>query len=432
MFHNMFHPLLITGMIVRTGDSISLLPLLLNTAWEEPKMSEMVTVQVVADRASEKSFTDCRRMLVGPDVNPPDPYPGYAGFVGWQCPIRLRDGTLLVGFSSGYWHASPPTPLQLQPGTLESWIKLGFPADIEAPTGGRAMLIRSEDEGVTWSAPETIIDTPWDDRSPAFLELPDGTLLCSFFTYSGGDFQQNPELAHRTQIVRSFDGGRTWEQTPRPLPSPFLADATDGPPILLQDGSVLLAVYGAPPEGGPEQQGLFRTTDGGETWELLAVVKSENELSETGIVQLPDGRLVMICRPEGDITWSEDGGRTWTPPVAFGMRMFEPGLLVLPDGTLLCLHGSYGAGGFRALFSSDGGSTWIAPAENHGFAVDPSVYGYGRGIVLPDGSVWAVYIHTGGHATQDARTEAIWSIRLRVREDHSGLELLPVPGTQGK
>jgi len=402
--------------------------LVLIVGLEAQTMAEPVTVKVMSGGESAKPFSDCRRMLIGPGVNQPDPHPGYTGFVGWQCPIRLRNGTWLVGFSTGYWHASPPTPLQVEPATLQEWVKLGFPTDVDAPTGGRAMLIRSQDEGVTWSKPETIIDTAWDDRSPAFLELPNGTILCSFFAYSGADVHQHPELAYRTHIVRSFDGGRTWEQAPRRLPSPFVGDATDGPPILLQDGSALLAVYGTPKGGGPEQQAIFRTADSGETWELLSTVRADHELSETGIAQLPDGRLVMICRPEGDITWSSDGGRTWTPPVTFGMRMYEPGLLVLSDGTLLCLHGSYGAGGFRAIFSTDGGQTWIAPAGKHGFAVDPGVYGYGRGIVLPDGSVFAAYIHTGGHATKDAQTEAIWGIRLRVRADHSGLDLLPAPG----
>jgi hypothetical protein len=151
-------------------------------------------------------------------------------------------------------------------------------------------------------------------------------------------------------------------------------------------------------------------------------------MSEVGLAQLPDGRLVMLSRPEGDVVWSSDNGQTWTKPATFGMRLFEPGLLTLRDGTLLCLHGSYGAGGFRAIFSTDGGQTWIAPARNHGFAVDKAVYGYGRGIELPDGSVLAVYIHTGGHALQDARTEALWAIRLRVRPDHQGIDLLPAPG----
>jgi photosystem II stability/assembly factor-like uncharacterized protein len=393
-----------------------------------PAVAKNVIVKVVAGGESATSPAECRRMLVGPGVNQPDPHPGYAGFVGWQHPIRLRDGTMLVGFSTGYWHASPPTPLLLDNKTRQEWLKIGFPTGVKAPTGGRAMLIRSTDGGQSWSKPETIIDTPWDDRSPAFLELPNGTLLCSFFMYSGASIKEHPELAHRTCVIRSFDKGKTWEHTPRKLPSPFLADATDGPPILLKDGSVLLAVYGTPREGGKEQQAIFRTADNGETWQLLAVVKADHELSESGLAQLPNGRLVMICRPEGDITWSDDGGRTWTPPETFGMRMFEPSLLLLTDGTLLCLHGSYGAGGQRAIFSTDGGQTWIAPARHHGFAVDPSVYGYGRGTLLSDGSVFMAYIHTGGHAAKDAQTEAIWCTRLRVRNDHSGIDLLPAPG----
>ena len=146
------------------------------------------------------------------------------------------------------------------------------------------------------------------------------------------------------------------------------------------------------------------------------------------MAQLSDGRLVMMTRPEGDTTWSEDGGKTWTEPVTFGMRMFDPNLITLRDGTLLCLHGSYGAGGVRAIFSRDGGKTWIAPAADHGFIVDDSTYGCVRGIELPDGSVLAVYINTGGHAVRDAQTERIWCIRLRVRPDHSGIDLLPAPG----
>jgi hypothetical protein len=149
---------------------------------------------------------------------------------------------------------------------------------------------------------------------------------------------------------------------------------------------------------------------------------------EPGLAQLPDGRLVLMTRPEGDIAWSSDGGRTWTKPVTFGMRMFEVRLLALQDGTLLCLHGSYARGGFRAIFSTDGGQTWMAPARDYGFAVDPNVYGYGGGIELPDGTVSAVYMHSGGHSPQDARSEALWALRLRIRPDRQGIDLLPSPG----
>jgi hypothetical protein len=389
-------------------------------------------VKVVEGGESHAKPEDCRAILVGPGVNAPDAFPGYGGFVGWDTPIRLKSGDWLVGFSAGYWHASPPTPLHYSAKTLESYRKMGMPADIVAPTGGRAMFIRSSDQGKNWSKPQTLIDTPADDRHPALVELDDGVVLCSFFTYPGepkdGDLAKDPDAAARVWLIRSFDGGRTWEPKPRRLLTPFLYDETDGPHVRLKDGSVLIAVNGRPKSGRPDQAAVLRSADRGETWELLSTVKADHDLHEVTVAELPDGVMVMMARPEGDICWSTDHGRTWTAPVAFGMRMFAPSLQVLKDGTLLCLHGSYapGNGGLRVIFSTDGGHTWIAPAKDHGFLVDKA-YGYGKGMQLSDGSLLITYIATGGHKTEDAKKNAIRCIRLRVREDHSGIELLPAP-----
>jgi hypothetical protein len=384
---------------------------------------DSVRVEVVPEGESRVDPEACRGTVVGPGVNQPEPHPGYGGFVGWESPLRLRDGTWLVAFSAGYWHASPPTPLRYPPETLSSYRDMGMP-QIEAPTGGRAMITRSVDQGRTWSRPTTLIDTPADDRHPSLLELPDGSLLCSFFAYASGD----PEADCRVCVVRSLDAGRSWETTPRHLPSPFVCEETDGPMVLMPDGSVLMTTDGRLAEETRFRAAVYRSADGGETWDLLSTVAADHDLVETTIARLPDGRLVMVARAEGDICWSEDDGRTWTPPVTFGMRLYAPGLRVLQDGTLVCLHGSYapGAGGLRVIFSRDGGRTWVAPAVNHGFLVDRS-YGYGKAMELTDGSLFAVYLSTGGHRTQDAQTNAIHCIRLRVRPDHRGIDLLPGP-----
>jgi sialidase-1 len=384
-------------------------------------------VKVVENGESVAPPAECRGVIVGPGVNEPPAFPGYGGFVGWESPIRLRNGTWLVAFSAGYWHASPPTPLRYPAEELESYRKMGMPMEIEAPRGGRAMLTRSADEGRTWSTPETLADTPSDDRHPALLEFPDGRLLCTFFAYQSGKANGEPGSYCRVHVTRSSDGGRTWT-TPKPLPSPFASDETDGPILLQQDSSALVVVDGQMPEGGPWQAGVFRTDDQGRTWKLLATVKADHDLSEPSIAQLPDGRLVMIARAEGDICWSSDGGRTWTEPRTFGMRMYAPSLYVLRDGTLLCLHGSYapGAGGLRAIFSRDGGETWVAPAADHGFLID-TTYGYGKAMELPDGALFAAYLSTGGHQTEDARSNAIWCTRFRIRPDYSGIDLLPAP-----
>ena len=101
-------------------------------------MGNRIDVRTVADADSDESAkeaTRLRRVVVGPGTNQPDPFPGYNGFVGFESPARLKDGTWLVGFLAGYSH-------------------------YHAPTGARAMVGRSVDQGASWSKPETLIDPP--------------------------------------------------------------------------------------------------------------------------------------------------------------------------------------------------------------------------------------------------------------------------------
>ena len=76
------------------------------------------------------------------------------------------------------------------------------------------MITSSTDGGKTWSKPETLFDSPADDRHPAFVQLGDGTVLCSFFTYLGEEPKGGKEPAPHVYFIRSFDNGRTWEKTP--------------------------------------------------------------------------------------------------------------------------------------------------------------------------------------------------------------------------
>jgi hypothetical protein len=274
------------------------------------------------------------------------------------------------------------------------------------------------------------------------------------FTYPGVDdvdLKKNPDLSCRTAIIRSFDNGKTWDNGLIRLPSPFVSDETNGPMVLLNDGSVLLTTDGTPENGGPTEVAVFRGSDKGTTWQLLSTIKAGNKLQEVTISKemdtrksrilskehnldeantavLPDGKWVMIARPEGDISWSGDQGHTWTKPVNFGMRMYAPSLYVLPDGTLVCLHGSYEPdhGGLRVIFSTDGGHTWIAPAKNYGFLVS-NCYGYAKAMQLPDGSLFITEQDKGGHTTHDAQNMSIRCLILKIRTDHSGIELYPAP-----
>lgn len=363
-------------------------------------------------------------MLVGPGVNQPDPFPGYNGFVGWEAVTRLKNGTWLVTFNAGYWHASP----RVQP-IFEN----ALPWIVEAPTGGRAMIIRSTDEGVTWSKPETLVDTPDDDRHPCIVEMSDGTLICTFFTYSEerdseGEISKTDAL---TYTMRSFDSGQTWTE-PERMNTRFTRDATDGPIITLNDGSLLLAIYGKNESDEHYKLGTMRSTDSGKTWTRLSTVETDHSLEEPGIAQLPNGRLVMIARPLADVCFSDDGGNTWTEPVPIckgKLGIFACNLLYLDNGILLCTHGNYGTyGGVYAILSADGGETWLSPSRKYGFTVDPTVYGYAQPMILPDGSIFAVYLDNQGIRLDQLEREAVWGVRMRVREDLTGIDLLPAPG----
>jgi Neuraminidase (sialidase) len=136
----------------------------------------------------------------------------------------------------------------------------------------------------------------------------------------------------------------------------------------------------------------------------------------------------MVSRPQGYITWSSDNGKTWTKPAPF-MKMVAPNLTVLKNGTLLCV---FGDGDLRAIFSTDGGKTWIAPDAKRGFKVARGVHGYAADVELPDGSVYITYQHSAVVTAQQVRDAGMMAIRLRVRPDHAGIELLPPVVAAGK
>ena len=128
------------------------------------------------------------------------------------------------------------------------------------------------------------------------------------------------------------------------------------------------------------------------------------------------------------IIWEVAPRNGWINPMltSYPSAVARTFMTMLRDGTLVCLHGSYVKGALRVIFSTDGGHTWIAPAKDYGFLVD-RCYGYGKAMELPDGSLFIVDQGTGGHATKDAQNMSIRCLRLRIRADHSGIDLLPAP-----
>ena len=382
---------------------------------KKDKSSPGVTFKIAGSEPQAGLYQTCRHMLVGPWVNQPEEYQGYNGFVAWPGVTLLKSGRWLLTFSSGYWHASPPLTKKILKDSrcreqFNKWEKSGM-FEINAPRGGRAHIMHFDDQGQTWSDPKILVDTELDDRHPTILELDDGTLLCTFFQ------GRLPGVAH-VRYMLSQDHGQTWSN---PMELPGAASFGNGSAILLADDTIALA---AQFDSDKSEIGIYRSSDRGKTFELASTVGTDHEMSEPTIAELTDGQLVMITRPEGDICWSDDGGRTWTDPLSIGVDLFDPHLLMLPNGVLACFHGSYKGGALRVILSPDNGRTWHGPEEGIGYSVDPSVYGYSHPMLLPDGTVYLVYNHSGGHKPADARTQALWALRIRIKNNADGIEIL--------
>jgi hypothetical protein len=376
-----------------------------------------------------KPASEMRVTVTGHDVNRPDDYPGIGDF-GWAGNIeRLGDGRLMLVHQWGYWHSSFSQPRMIEPELARRWRSEGWPLDFEAPTGGRSMATYSSDHGRTWSKPTTLIDHPQDDSPYGLLRLRDGTLNCFFSVQAPwyGYTSAPPAMKGlldglNTQqfFMRSKDDGATWTR-PTALKSPGnFYQRSHATPIQLKDGSVLWPSY----YSDTGTQGLLvgaihRSTNSGRNWKLWSTIRrDETNVDEPAIAELANGQLLLVCRPDGGVFHSKDGGRNWkqTGALISEGRFKAPRLFVLGNGTVVCVA-TYN--NLRVFLSTDHGSTWT-----DAIALDASCYGYPGGIQMKDDSMLISYVASGRAPSR------IYVIRFRVNSGGDGIELLPVGTTE--
>lgn len=283
---------------------------------------------------------------------------GAGGYQAFPDVCRMKNGDLLCVFYAGYDHISQP--------------------NASLPKGGRICAVRSSDEGQTWGKAEIVADTEKDDRDPSVCCLPDGTLLCNFFTYG-----RNAECD--TVLVRSTDGGKTWSEPEMVLP----AFATSTPIRRLKSGRLVLPVYNVDGNGKRAYAAVCLSDNRGKTWSSPRPIGLDagKIIDETDVYERKDGTLLAVCREVMVGSESRDGGQTWGPVFELGFKGHCPSLLMTKNGVLLMAHRVPQT---SLHYSVDEGKTWQGPV-----LIDNVIGAYPSLLQLKNGRVLCVYYEEG-------------------------------------
>ena len=191
---------------------------------------------------------------------------------------------------------------------------------------GRLDVVRSSDGGQTWEPPLTVANSERDDRNPAFGVARDGTLILAYHWQGCYDEEGAwvPEMKRvDTRIVYSRDRGRTWIDDALLDFTPLNGASPFGKIRCDAEGTLYMPIY-----GGPVLPGL------------------------EGFVQLGSATgPTYLLR-------SRDHGRTWGDPILVALGLNEADLLLLPEGDWLFAGRSEEGGALHTCRSSDQGRTW--------------------------------------------------------------------------
>lgn len=221
----------------------------------------------------------------------------------------------------------------------------------------------------------------------AHVRLRNGDILCAYSQFLSGD-DWSDHAASRIAGFLSHDEGETWSEAfPLIELSEGQASLMCASLLRLADGDIAL-LYGAYLEGNRAFQMYFRrSADEGKTWgEAVPLLREEDLyaacycLENDRLIELSSGRLLTAAGflPAEAIgknqctgitaLYSDDGGATWVNthadlwlpfPSTFGLQ--EPGIIALPDGRLRMWARTH-LGCQYESYSSDEGLTWSAPA----------------------------------------------------------------------
>lgn len=180
---------------------------------------------------------------------------------------------------------------------------------------GRVALVRSRDRGRSWSAPVVVVDRPGiNHRDPSITRTTRGTLLVSYFLY----FDQR---SLGVFVVRSKNNGHTWSKPIGVGSSLDQGPATSARIVELDNGDLVIPMYGRQSGDDSTRSVLVRSRDDGRTWPMNTEVDIAHDQGidfvEPALADLGGGNIVAVMRTEraGNEAYearSVDHGKSWT------------------------------------------------------------------------------------------------------------------------
>lgn len=301
-----------------------------------PHIGEKGRLDIVTSKDGGKSWSEPKTVVDGPGD---DRNPAFG---------QLKDGDIILAYAVLHGYDSTGTKLSKVPSEREA---------------EGVYLVRSSDEGKTWTKPEL---------SEATHEL----------QKKGGSLSPYGKLAQ------------------------------------LADGTVLMSVYYQFADGRGNQEYVFRSHDNAKTWGEPVLVGEH--YNETALLGLRGNLVLAAMRSEvgGHLatTFSSDGGRSWSKAVQIIQDKEHPGdLLQLKNGDFLLTYGERNKPfGVHAILSRDGGKTWDEKSEvvlaNDAASTD---CGYPSSVQLPNGKIVSMYYQVDDAKTAPASARArsvVWDV----------------------
>lgn len=198
-------------------------------------------------------------------------------------------------------------------------------------TGGNTGLIKSTDGGKTWQNVATILEPPVDFHAMS-VGKSDSSVIIGYDSAGRG-------------LFKSVDTGVSWEKLPVPDYITALA-------IEPNDPNVILAGFAG------SQKGIAKSTDGGVSWTLLGDYAGHTIFTLT----FDDAGILYTFTSEDGLAKSTDMGQSWE-------KIKKPDLTIMnisvdSQNEIIYVAG-YSPDGFQEVYlSNDDGDTWDLIATN--------------------------------------------------------------------